>query len=319
MAACIIGKALMSGLPPLPPLAVDLQCFADEQPWPMARRFVCFDFETTGIWKRKDQETDPAYWAKLCYNYPIQISVDVVEPDLSVTRAFDALVIWATRTVKFVAETILPQLGLRHSHLKHDLEQHGKYLAEVLRDLADLLNPGDVLVSHNLMYDVGRTLGVNFWNDKAEPHFDATKDSLERILAAPRLCTMLWKTTRPFSSLDSLVREYGVTNDHAHDARGDSKALAECIAAALRQGERLPVCSAPIYLSAFRREADLKWAARGNWIELPPKPVAGIRASLKRGSALEESDREVRPRTEDEGNEASTAEDTTTVLEGTSI
>jgi hypothetical protein len=108
-----------------------------------------------------------------------------------------------------------------------------------------------------------------------------------------------------------------VTNEHAHDARGDSKALAECIAAALRRGERLPVCSTPICLSAFSHETEDKWAARGNWIELPDvpktprartvfKPASGvdIRASLKRGSVSETSGRNVRQKTEDDGGEA---------------
>jgi hypothetical protein len=95
-------------LPPLPPLAADLRYFASEQPWPMARRFVCFDSETTGICKKQDQVKDPGCWAKPCYNYPIQISVDLVQPDLSVTHAFDALVFGASQTVRFVAEAVLP-------------------------------------------------------------------------------------------------------------------------------------------------------------------------------------------------------------------
>jgi len=296
-------------LPPLPPLAVDLRCFADEQPWPMARRFVCIDFETTRIWK-KDEEQDPAFWAKPCYNYPMQISVDIVEPDLSVTHAFDALIVGAIQTVRFTAEKILPELGLNRFRLKSDLQRSGRLLADVLGALADLLGPNDVLVSHNLTYDVGRVLGVNFWNEKAEPHFDEAKDSLERILAAPRLCTMLWKTKGPYAGLERLTQEYGVTNEHAHDARGDSKALAECLAKAIRQQEHLPVCNTPICFDMFKREAAAKWAAPANWIDIPPPPnltlrVSGemdIRVSLKRSAVdvtASSEDRNVKQKTEE--------------------
>ena len=163
----------------------------------MARRYVCFDFETTGICKKEEQAKDPGFWAKPTYNFPIQISVDIVEPDLSNTLAVDSLVTGATRTVRFVAENILPQLGLQHWCLGSDLRQRGKPLADVLRALADLLGPDDALVAHNLPYDFGRVLGVNSWNDNASPHFCRTEELLGRLLAAPRFCTMIWKTRGP--------------------------------------------------------------------------------------------------------------------------
>ena len=127
-------------------------------------------------------------------------------------------------------------------------------MADVLQMLADLLGPDDVLVSHNLPYDFGRVLGVNFWNDNASPHFNGTEELLDHILAAPRLCTMIWKTRGPCVGLERLTEEYGVKNDHAHDARGDSRALAECLVKAIRRGEELPICTTPLKLSDFSKD-----------------------------------------------------------------
>jgi hypothetical protein len=261
---------------------------------------------------------DPGFWAKPCYKFPNQISVDIVETDLSVTHAFDDLIVGATGTVKFVAENILPQLGLQRHCLESDLRRRGKPLADVLRALADLLGPDDVLVSHNLAYDFGRVLGVNFWNVKAFPHFCGTEDLLERLLAAPRFCTMIWKTRGPCVGLERLTEEYGVTNEHAHDARGDSKALAECLVKAIRQDEHLPIYTAPLRLRDFNKGAGVKWGAHANWVNLPPKPkmtlhlngVMDIRVSLKRGAVEMTTDaspgRDVRQKTEESGDEAET-------------
>jgi DNA polymerase III epsilon subunit-like protein len=133
------------------------------------------------------------------------------------------------------------------------------------------------------------------------------------------MCSLLWKSPGKYISLERLAEEYGVVNEHPHDARGDSKALAQCISIALRQGEKLPICSKPLSLGAFSGGgADREnWAARENWIGTcqRPRPKLALRASgnmdirvsLDRGplavsasvkrSASSDHERNVRPKT----------------------
>ena len=127
---------------------------------------------------------------------------------------------------------------------------------------------------------------------------------------------MIWKTRGPCVGLERLTDEYGVTNDHAHDARGDSKALAECLVKAIRRGEELPVCTTPLKIRDFSKEAKARWAVHRNWVTRIPKPkmtlhlhgVMDIRVSLKRGAVemtADTSPRQESPQmTEENGDEA---------------
>ena len=109
-----------------------------------------------------------------------------------------------------------------------------------------------------------------------------------------------------------------MTYEHAHDARGDSKALAECLAKAIRQNERLPICTAPISLAIFRPDAKISWGASAYWVDVPPEPTLTLRVngemdtrvSLKRGAvdmtADASPDRSVRQKTEESEGESAT-------------
>ena len=68
-------------------------------------RYVCIDFETVG-WRREDEWVPSHFWPKPCHNFPIQISVDVVEADLSVTHAFDSLIAGGVQAAQMPAETV---------------------------------------------------------------------------------------------------------------------------------------------------------------------------------------------------------------------
>ena len=72
----------------------------------------------------------------------------------------------------------------------------------------------------------------NSFKPRVAHHFAGASEALEKILATPRLCTMLWMG-RPYKKLEGFAVRYDVRVEGAHDARGDSKALAEALAEAL--------------------------------------------------------------------------------------
>jgi len=64
---------------------------------------------------------------------------------------------------------------------------------------------------------------------------------------------------------------YDVQNDCPHDARGDSKALAHCLAKALRRHEKPPVCHKPLTLDVFKEKF---WREHQNWVD---KALPGVK------------------------------------------
>jgi len=268
-------------------------------------RFICIDFETVG-WKRENEIIPLEYWPKPCFNFPIQISVDAVEPDLFVTHVFDGLIVGGVQAARMPSETVLPHLGLRPGHLEEDLKARGTPLHRVLRDLAELLTPGAVLVSHNMVYDIGEVLCVNWPKLTARPHFDDVEQILQKILAAPRLCTKIWKRC----AMPKLQEMYDVQNERAHDARGDSKALAHCLAKALRRHEKPPICYVPLDLELFQGKF---WRKHEHWIDRTVVERGSItvetrsmdlRVALARGSAVVEvADDRVTARVTDDPND----------------
>ena len=160
-------------------------------------------------------------------SYPIQLSVDIVE-DGEVVHAYDTLVSGATQFAPWVREHV--PIGVE------ELEG-GRPFAQVMADLAGLLQAGDVLVAHNMAVGAGmaivrtaRCLGYN------EPELDG-------ILATPRFCTMRCAYARAIwrgrCGMHELCEHFGVVLQGAHDARVDSNALAQCVAMAWHRGVML--------------------------------------------------------------------------------
>ena len=140
-------------------------------------------------------------------------------------HVYTTLIKGATRFAPWVVQNVpitLGQLGA------------GKTFQEVLEDMAALIHPRDVLVAHNAHFDlntaVARTAG------KLGIHGDA----LHTILEAPRFCTYQCAYSKLVFGkrvkLQKLCEHFQVTLDNAHDARADSKALAECVSQAIHRG-----------------------------------------------------------------------------------
>ena len=105
---------------------------------------------------------------------------------------------------------------------------------EVLRRLAAAVAKYDVLVCHNVGYDIFKVLAPMCFMQG----LDGAK-----LLELPRVCTCKggWASTvldGKWLSLPELCNCFGVKHTTAHTADGDAKALAECIAAALEYPDR---------------------------------------------------------------------------------
>ena len=170
-------------------------------------RLVCFDLETTG-WKPEGYV--PIHqWPMPCHNWPLQLSVDVVDDELKVSHAFDTLIQGAISTCEMTQKSVLPQLGLTVGRLQQELLERGRPLSAVLQQLAELLTPGSVLVAHNLSYDLGKALLWNYYKPRVAGQFAGATEALHKILAAPRLCTLLWQG-RPFKKHEYFAAKYDV-------------------------------------------------------------------------------------------------------------
>ena len=184
-------------------------------------RYVCLDFETNGF---AQKGAPPCFYTLPFSSYPIQLAVSVVE-DGVVRHEYDTLIRGATRFAKWVWQNVPIPL--------HALKD-GKGFPEVIEDFASILKDGDVLVAHNADFDLGtvfsgvsRRLGID-------------TPALQKILQMPRFCTMKCAYSKSvFSkqpSMGELCAHFQVPLEGAHDARADTKALAECVAEALRRG-----------------------------------------------------------------------------------
>ena len=85
------------------------------------------------------------------------------------------------------------------------------------------------------------------WMNAQNMNMDPTRRTPPlRILACPRFCTMRCAYARTirgdgkWPSMAQLCEHFEVTLRCAHDARGDSEALANCVAEAWRRGVMLP-------------------------------------------------------------------------------
>ncbi len=109
---------------------------------------------------------------------------------------------------------------------------------QMIAELAALLQPGDVMVAHKVEFDIGTCIGTTARNLE----YDSL--DLQRILTAPRFCTMLCAYSKEtfnnrWPTMARLCGHFQVELTDAHDAVVDSLALANCVAEALRRGVML--------------------------------------------------------------------------------
>ena len=197
----------------------------------MAPRYMCIDFETNGFAKKGAPRNE---WPLPFSSYPIQVSVDIVE-DGVVQHAYDSLIRGATQLTPWVRENVPISLGA--------IRENGKDLRQVVADLAALLCPGDTIVAHNGAFDLNTALG------RSASRLGIETPELRRILTAPRFCTMRCAYARAAiqgaPNMKRLCEHFEVTLERAHDATGDSMALAVCVAEAWRRGVMIDCASDP--------------------------------------------------------------------------
>jgi DNA polymerase III epsilon subunit-like protein len=188
-------------------------------------RYICFDTETNGFVDRT------AKWPNYTLpweNHPVQISIDIVDEDGVVSHAYDAVIAGAKGFAPWV-----------HANVPVTLEQvqtEGLPFTEVLDAFASLIQDGDTIVAHNISFDM-------MVISKAITRMNIKTPAADKILAAPRFCTMRSLYTKGAlgkqPKLSKLCEHFGITLSDAHDARGDTYALAECVSEALRRGVML--------------------------------------------------------------------------------
>ena len=189
-------------------------------------RYYCIDFETNGF---------PPKGAAMCHelplpfsSMPIQVSVDIVESSGVVEHAYDAIILGATRLCPWVVQNVPIPMSAVLS---------GKPLVKVADELDALLHPEDVIVAHNVAFDMDLALA------RTCERMDIASTTLRRLLAAPRFCTMRCSYSRSVfgrqPKLKDLCEHFGVELTQAHDARGDSAALAQCVSCAIHRGVML--------------------------------------------------------------------------------
>ena len=185
-------------------------------------RFVCLDFETNGFPTKGAPRHE---WTLPFCSYPIQLSVDIVE-DGSVHHAYDALISGATQLAPWVRENVPITVA--------ELYRQGKDIRDVIDDLAALLQDGDTIVAHNAAFDLDTVLS------RTSRRLGIETPELNRILTAPRFCTMRCAYSKNafgrLPKMKDLCDHFEVSLENAHDARGDSAALASCVAEAWRRG-----------------------------------------------------------------------------------
>ena len=192
------------------------------------RRYICIDFETNGF--RSPAGAPRSDWTLPFSSYPTQLSVDVVEEGV-VWHAFDTCIRGATSLAPWVRENVPVSM--------EDI-RGGRKFEDVLEELANLIQEGDTLVAHNANFDINMVIV------RAARLLAIKSPALDRILACPRFCTMRSAYARTirgdgkWPSMAQLCEHFEVTLRCAHDARGDSEALANCVAEAWRRGVMLP-------------------------------------------------------------------------------
>ena len=192
-------------------------------PYKGEMKYMCLDFETNGFPTKNAPRNE---WPLPFHSYPIQVSIHSVDGDTGdVEEVYSTLIKGATQLAPWTIQNTPIKLS--------DLVD-GKPFREVLEDMATLIQPGDVLVAHNAQFDlntaVARTAG----------RLGIQGGAVQKILEAPRFCTYQCAYSKIVFgkrvNLQKLCDHFEVTLNNAHDARADSKALAECVSEAIRRG-----------------------------------------------------------------------------------
>ena len=202
--------------------------FNKESTMDLARepRYVCLDFETNGFPGAKGAPRSD--WTLPWSSFPIQLNVDIVKHG-EVTHAMDTLIQGAQQFAPWVRENV----PITHA----DLDDHGAHFEDVVEQLGALLRDGDVIVAHNVRFDLETVLA------RTASKMDYDSPALRMILSAPRFCMMRCAYNRMAlgsnPGMAKLCEHFQVPLEGAHDARVDSAALAECVAEAWRRGVML--------------------------------------------------------------------------------
>ena len=185
-------------------------------------RYLCIDFETNGCPKTKNAPKSD--WTLPFSNYPIQVSIDIVE-DEQIYHAFDTLIKGATCFAPFVKQNVPITLD--------DLRK-GETFENVLSQIDALIQDGDTIVAHNVNFDMDMVIR------RTAERLGVNSPALTRILELPRFCTMRCLYVRGVfgrcPKLFELCNHFEVPLENAHDATADSHALACCVAEAMRRG-----------------------------------------------------------------------------------
>ena len=181
-------------------------------------RFLALDFETNGL--RADSK-QPLPWG----NDPVSVALWAVGADRSICQLYSSKISGATSFNSWASE--------HHDFTPQDLVSEPDF-EEVLGRLAAAVAKDDVLVCHNVGYDIGKVLA---------PMCRAQGLDGAKLLELPRVCTCKggWASTvldGKWLSLGELCNCFGVKQTTARTADGDAKALASCIAAALEYPDR---------------------------------------------------------------------------------
>ena len=141
-------------------------------------RFVCIDFETHGF---PTKGAPKEHWPLPFSSYPIQISVDVVDPNLSVEHIYDASIRGTTQLSRWTRQNVPVSL--------EDLS-NCKDLRKIIADLAGLLREGDTIVAHNADFDLNTVLA------RTASRLGIDTPELCQVLKTPRFCTMRCEYSR---------------------------------------------------------------------------------------------------------------------------
>lgn len=176
-------------------------------------RLLALDFETNGL---EDRHRPPQPWA----NYPVSVAIFAVSEAGDVEPLYSSKISGATAFNEWATSM--------HDFAPGDLRDEPT-LGAVVRAMSALVKPGDVMVCHNVSYDLERCLQ----NSCRLLDIDCSA-----ILSLPQFCTCRseWAMTRnndKWLSLAGLCAMFGVKIAREHTSGDDALALAQCLSKAL--------------------------------------------------------------------------------------